>query len=71
VLEIFSGFFRVTSVVLRITGNLLAGHVILHVFNFFAFLNLKFAMSYLFITIVEVGLSWVQIYVFVTLACMY
>ena len=71
VLEFFSHFFRILSLSLRIIGNSLAGHVILHIFWFFTgFWNFSL-VAYLFITSVECSLSLVQIFVYVTLTNMY
>lgn len=79
VIEILSYGIRVISLALRLAANITAGHVLMFTiagfavklldFNFFVFLIALVALSLIFL--LELGVAFLQAYVFVTLACIY
>lgn len=79
VIELLSYCIRVLSLALRLAANITAGHVLMFTiagfavklldFNFFVFLIALVALSLIFL--LEVGVAFLQAYVFVTLACIY
>ena len=79
VIEIFSYLIRVFSLAIRLAANITAGHVLLFTiagfaaklleFNFFVFLLTLIALVLIYL--LEVGVAFLQAYVFVTLACIY
>jgi len=79
VIEIFSYLIRVFSLAIRLAANITAGHVLLFTvagfasklldFNFFVFLLTLVILVLIFL--LEIGVSFLQAYVFVTLACIY
>lgn len=79
VIEIFSYLIRVVSLALRLAANITAGHVLLFTiagfasklvdFNFFVFLIGLVILLLIFL--LELGVAFLQAYVFVTLACIY
>jgi F0F1-type ATP synthase membrane subunit a len=76
-LECISVVFRIGSLCFRLFGNLLAGHIILHLlFALFIITSLSSALIlvlaiYSILFILELVLSCVQIYVFLTLTSIY
>lgn len=79
VIEIFSYIIRVFSLAIRLAANITAGHVLLFTiagfasklleFNFFVFLITLVILTLIFL--LEIGVAFLQAYVFVTLACIY
>lgn len=79
IIEIFSYLIRVVSLALRLAANITAGHVLLFTiagfaaklldFNFFVFLLALVILC--LIILLEIGVAFLQAYVFVTLACIY
>jgi F-type H+-transporting ATPase subunit a len=79
VIEIVSYVMRVVSLAVRLAANITAGHVLLFTLSGFAlqlskfdlFLGLIPALLTLFILALELGVAFLQAYVFVTLTCIY
>jgi len=79
VIELFSYLIRVFSLAIRLAANITAGHVLLFTiagfaakllnFNFFVFLLTLVILTLIFL--LELGVAFLQAYVFVTLACIY
>lgn len=79
ILELFSYGMRVFSLAIRLAANITAGHVLLLTiggfsvklmeYNLFVFLITLIALG--LITLLELGVSALQAYVFVTLSCIY
>jgi F-type H+-transporting ATPase subunit a len=80
VIEVISYLIRTFSLSLRLFANMMAGHTLLHILASFvmAFINigldilalLPFALVF-FIGILEIGIAFLQAYVFVVLLCIY
>jgi F-type H+-transporting ATPase subunit a len=78
-LEMLSYFIRIFSLSIRLSANMLAGHVLLHLLSmfFFKFLNLGFFIFFfllvliLLIFLLEVVVAFLQAYVYITLTCVY
>lgn len=79
VLEIFSYLIRLLSLAIRLAANITAGHVLMFTLAGFsaklAAVNiLVFGITLVVLSLVfllELGVAFLQAYVFVTLACMY
>lgn len=79
VIELFSYGMRVFSLAIRLAANITAGHVLLFTiggfsvklmeYNLFVFIATLIALS--LIILLELGVSALQAYVFVTLSCIY
>lgn len=79
VIELFSYGMRVFSLAVRLAANITAGHVLLFTiggfsvklmeYNLFVFIATLIAL--VLITLLELGVSALQAYVFVTLSCIY
>lgn len=79
IIEILSLFIRPITLRVRISANLLAGHLILHLLSDFSFFLIKINFSFFFISIIlililsalEIGVSIIQSYIFFTLINIY
>jgi ATP synthase subunit 6 len=82
VIEIVSYLIRTFSLSLRLFANMMAGHTLLQILSSFviAFLNTKGILILLglvpfflvfFVTVLEVGIAFLQAYVFTILLCIY
>jgi F-type H+-transporting ATPase subunit a len=77
--ELLSFFIRPFSLGIRLFANMLAGHTLLNIFGTFAFFVSKNYIQFLFfpvlfcllITILEIGVSVIQAYVFIILLIIY
>lgn len=73
--EIFSQLIRPITLIIRLSTNLSAGHIILYIFSYFALLSAHLAPSIFLVIyilmILELCISILQAYIFVTLICLY
>lgn len=73
--EIFSQFIRPFTLIIRLSTNLSRGHIILYMFSYFTLLSdtlsivIVPAITVLFI--LEICISMLQAYIFVTLVSLY
>jgi len=78
-IEIFSYVLRSFSLAIRLSANIIAGHTLVHIISdliFFlgnvkSFLILFPFLLLLVIFVLEMGIAFLQAYIFVTLICMY
>ena len=80
-IEVFSYLIRTVSLSVRLFANMLAGHTLLHIFATFVYIllhttNLKLIaivpfLFLFFIFILEIGIAFLQSYVFTLLLCIY
>lgn len=78
-LEITSYVIRMFSLSIRLSANILAGHVLMFILSNFAlqFNNFNFFLFFFFfvifflIAVLEVAVAFIQAFVFVTLVCIY
>lgn len=79
VLEIISYIIRVFSLAIRLAANITSGHILLFTFAGFAVKLFKFnwmaaffaGFLLIFVLVLELGVAFLQAYVFVTLVCIY
>jgi ATP synthase subunit 6 len=79
VIEIVSYISRAFSLSIRLFANLMSGHTLLHILAFFSSKLLKYKLIIgllalalvLAITVLEVGIAFLQAYVFMVLICIY
>jgi ATP synthase subunit 6 len=79
VIEVISYLIRPFSLAIRLFANMLAGHTLLHILAAFVFyvskqsyLVMIFPFLFLFaITLLEIGIAFIQAYVFIILICIY
>lgn len=79
VIEVISYLIRPFSLAIRLFANMLAGHTLLHILAAFVFYVSKqsylvMILPFLFlfaITLLEVGIAFIQAYVFIILVCIY
>ena len=79
VIEIVSYLSRAMSLSIRLFANLMSGHTLLHILAFFSSKLLKYKLLVgivalalvLAITTLEVGIAFLQAYVFMVLICIY
>ncbi len=73
--EIFSQLIRPMTLIIRLRTNLSAGHIILYMFSYFALLSAPLAPSIFLVIyvliVLELCISILQAYIFVTLICLY
>lgn len=73
--EIFSQLIRPITLMIRLSTNLSAGHIMLYIFSYFALLSAPLAPSIFLVIyvlmILELCISILQAYIFVTLICLY
>lgn len=78
--EIMSYLIRTFSLSIRLFANIMAGHCLLYVFSSFIFYffnmniflgSLSILFIYLFLFVLELGVCFLQAYVFVILLCIY
>jgi F-type H+-transporting ATPase subunit a len=73
--EIFSQLIRPLTLMVRLSTNLRAGHILLYMFSYFRLLSSALApsiyvvLSLLFV--LELAISALQAYIFVSLLCLY
>lgn len=78
-IEMFSYLIRLLSLALRLAANLVAGHTLVHVlmnfilniFKIDYFLSLLIIIPLLIILILELGIAFLQAYIFTVLICIY
>jgi F-type H+-transporting ATPase subunit a len=77
-IEIFSYIIRAFSLAIRLSANIMAGHTLVHIIaSFILLISIKFffilvGFSFLFaILLLEVGVAFLQAYVFSVLVCIY
>lgn len=76
IIELITFLMRPISLALRLTISILSGHVILHVLSSFANAN-YFSIKLLtflfttFLTLFEIGICFLQAYIFITLSCVF
>jgi len=79
VIEVLSFLIRPFSLAIRLFANILAGHTLLHIFGSFFIFVLSFFPIFIIIpfilcaliTILELGVAFIQAYVFFVLLCVY
>lgn len=79
VIEVFSYFIRPVTLSVRLFANMLAGHILLHILAGFGlsmlkvdvFVALLMAAPIIAICVLELGIAFLQAYVFVVLVCIY
>jgi ATP synthase subunit 6 len=78
VIEIFSQIIRAFSLAIRLSANIMAGHTLVHIIaSFLLLISIKIflifiGISFLFtILLLEVGVAFLQAYVFSVLICIY
>ena len=79
VIEIISYIIRVFSLAIRLAANITSGHVLLFTIAGFAvklfklnwFAALFAGVLLLFVFVLELGVAFLQAYVFITLVCIY
>lgn len=79
VIEVISYLIRPFSLAIRLFANMLAGHTLLHILAAFVFYVSKqsylvMILPFLFlfaITLLEIGIAFIQAYVFIILVCIY
>jgi len=78
-IEIFSYLIRLFSLAIRLAANILAGHTLVHIIITFILkiskLEILFSLIFLIplflILILELGVAFLQSYVFIVLVCIY
>ena len=78
-IEIFSYLIRLLSLAIRLAANLIAGHTLVHIIiSFFfnvikieTFLSILIIIPLFFILTLELGVAFLQAYVFTILFCIY
>lgn len=79
VIEIFSYLIRPFSLSIRLFANMLAGHTLLHIIAGFGmsmvkiefFLAILMCLPLLAVCVLEIGIAFLQAYVFLVLICIY
>jgi ATP synthase subunit 6 len=79
VIEILSYIIRSFSLAIRLSANIISGHILVHILADFVFVlcNLKIALIFfpfillLAIFVLEIGVACLQAYIFIVLICMY
>jgi len=81
IIEIVSYSLRTFSLAIRLFANMMAGHTLLHILSSFVFLllstdhlNVTFIVPFILViavTFLEIGIAFLQAYVFIILACIY
>lgn len=73
--EIFSQIIRPFTLIIRLRTNLSRGHIILYMFSYFTLLSeslRRFILFFIFVLfILEIFISMLQAYIFVTLVSLY
>jgi len=77
-IEVFSYIIRAFSLAIRLSANIMAGHTLVHIIAsfillisikiFFSFIGFAFLFA---ILLLEVGVAFLQAYVFSVLVCIY
>lgn len=73
--ELFSQFIRPLTLIIRLRTNLSAGHIILYMFSFFSLFSTVLGgfivVLLIALFVLEVCISMLQAYIFVSLSCIY
>lgn len=70
-IEIVSNLIRPLTLTVRLTANILSGHLLIILLSSLVFNNVVFGFLYIILNMVEIFVALIQSYIFLTITCLY